>query len=132
MIVQKHAPGLLESLAKQGLGEDDIHVVVLTHLQALLPTDACAAVQEGETPRLLFPNARYVTAERHWLRARRPHPRDRFLFVPQILRQLEGSGRLELIGDGQSDLLGSGWHFHFSDGHTPGQLLNERRFPPYG
>jgi glyoxylase-like metal-dependent hydrolase (beta-lactamase superfamily II) len=126
---RKHAPGLLESLATHGLGENDIHVVVLTHLQALLPTDVCDAVQDGETPRLLFPAARYVTAERHWLRARRPHPRDRFLFVPQILRQLECSGRLELIDDPHSELLGSGWRFHFSDGHTPGQLHPEIDMP---
>lgn len=126
---QQHAPGLLESLAQLGLGEGDIHAVVLTHLHALLPADLAAAAREGELPRLLFPRARYITGERHWARACRPHPRDRGLFVAQLLRLLESSGRLELLGGARSELLGSGWHFHSSDGYTPGQLLPEIAMP---
>lgn len=126
---QRPAHGLLDSLARYGLGEGQIHLVVLTHLHAILPADVRQAVSEGDTPRLLFPLARYLTGRRHWLRAQHPHPRDRVLFVPQIMRQLEGSGRLELLGERSSERLGPGWRFHVSDGYTPGQLLPEIDMP---
>ncbi|WP_041770280.1 MBL fold metallo-hydrolase [Metapseudomonas resinovorans] len=126
---QRHAAGLLDSLAEHGLGEGQIHAVVLTHLHAVLPQDVQDAIHEGNTPRLLFPTARYLTGRRHWLRARHPHPRDRGLFVPQIIRQLEGSGRLKLLDEQGSELLGAGWRFHVSDGYTPGQLLPEIDMP---
>lgn len=126
---QRPAHGLLDSLAQHGLGEGQIHLVVLTHLHAILPADMREAVSEGDTPRLLFPTARYLTGRRHWLRARHPHPRDRALFVPQIIRQLEGCGRLELLNDRVSPHLGPGWRFHVSDGYTPGQLLPEIDMP---
>ncbi|MFC5694720.1 MBL fold metallo-hydrolase [Pseudomonas sp. GCM10022186] len=126
---QKPVFGLLDSLAEHGLGEGDIHAVLLTHLHAVLPRDVQAVVREGETPRLLFPGARYLTGRRHWLRARHPHPRDRALFIPQIIRKLEDSGRLQLLEEGGSELLGQDWRFHVSDGYTPGQLLPEIEMP---
>ncbi len=125
---QPQAQGLLDSLARHGLGEGQIHAVVLTHLHAVLPHDVEEAVREGNAPRLLFPVARYLTGRRHWLRARHPHPRDRALFVPQIVRQLESSGRLRLLDETSCDLL-DGWRFHVSDGYTPGQLLPEIDMP---
>ncbi|MCP1419116.1 glyoxylase-like metal-dependent hydrolase (beta-lactamase superfamily II) [Pseudomonas laurylsulfativorans] len=126
---QKRARGLLDALAEQGLGEDDIHIVVLGHLHARLSARQTVAVQNGETPRLLFANARYLIGERHWFRARHPHPRDRALFVAQILNLLQASNRIELLMEAHSTLLGNGWQFHFSDGYTPGQLLPEIAMP---
>lgn len=126
---QRHSVGLLDSLAQHGISEGQIHAVVLTHLHAMLPDDVEDAMREGNTPRLLFPMARYLVGRRHWLRARHPHPRDRALFIPQIIRQLEGSGRLKLLDEKGCDLLGAGWRFHVSDGYTPGQLLPEIDMP---
>lgn len=126
---QRPAPSLLDSLAARGLDEVDIHAVVLVHLHALLPADISEAVREGDTPPLLFPSARYITGKRHWFRAKHPHPRDRALFVPQILHQLEGSGRLDLLEGNASEWLGSGWRFHLSDGYTPGQIVPEIDMP---
>ncbi|MNK98640.1 putative quorum-quenching lactonase YtnP [compost metagenome] len=126
---QQHTKGLLDSLAQHGLGEGDIHVVVLVHLHARLSSQLRNAIEDGETPRLLFPNARYLVGERHWERARRPHPRDRALFISPILNRLENSDRLTLIKGTDNDLLGSGWQFHLSDGYTPGQLLPEIAMP---
>ncbi|MCY1285390.1 putative quorum-quenching lactonase YtnP [compost metagenome] len=126
---QRHADGLLDSLALQGLGEEDVHAVVMTHLQARLSPELQAAVQDGDVPRLLFPRARYLVGERHWFRACHPHPLDRALFVPQIIGQLEASGRLVLVDGTRAELLGPGWHFQTSDGHTPGQLLPEIDMP---
>lgn len=126
---QSPAFGLLDSLAQQGLRETDIHLVLLTHLHAVLPRDVQETIREGNIPRLLFPTARYLTGKRHWQRARQPHPRDRALFVPQIIRQLEYSGRVLLLEEGGSELLGRDWRFHASDGYTPGQLLPEIEMP---
>ncbi|UVE19545.1 MBL fold metallo-hydrolase [Pseudomonas sp. LS44] len=126
---QHYAAGLLDSLAEHGLGEMDIHAVVLTHLQARLSPELQAAVRAGDMPRLLFPRARYLVGERHWIRASHPHPLDRALFVQPIIGQLESSGRLALVEGTSSELLGPGWHFQVSDGYTPGQLLPEIDMP---
>lgn len=126
---QRPPASLLNSLAQLGVEEAQIHAVVLTHLHAMLAPPVRLAVSEGETPRLLFPRAHYLVGRRHWLRASHPHPRDRAFFVPQIISQLQCSGRLHFVDECTSDLLGEGWHLHVSDGHTPGQLLPEIQMP---
>lgn len=126
---QQPPSGLLESLAQHGLAERDISAVVLTHLHAQLSPELCAAVEDGNTPRLLFPTARYITGARHWSRARHNHPHDRALFVRQIVHRLENSERLVLVEGDRCNELGDGWQFHFSDGYTPGQLIPEISMP---
>jgi glyoxylase-like metal-dependent hydrolase (beta-lactamase superfamily II) len=126
---QRPAHGLLDSLARLGLAEGQIHAVVLTHLHAMLAPEVRRAVSEGDTPRLLFPAAHYLVGRQHWTRASHPHPRDRALFVAPIISQLQGSGRLHLVDEHANDVLGEGWRFHLSDGYTPGQLLPEIRMP---
>lgn len=50
--------------------------------------------------------------------------------MPELLDLLQASGRLELLDDGErSAHLGEGWRFHFSEGHTPGQMLPEIAMP---
>ncbi|MGM8936348.1 MBL fold metallo-hydrolase [Pseudomonas neustonica] len=115
---------LLDSLAAAGLTDADIDVVVLTHLHFDHAGGLLSAWQEGQPSQLLFPNATFITGQRHWHRAKRPHPRDQASFIPELLTLLENSGRLELIDDGQaSATLGAGWRFRFSDGHTPGLMI---------
>ncbi|PPK35102.1 hypothetical protein CD175_30190 [Pseudomonas laurylsulfatiphila] len=126
---QPRAPGLLDTLAKLGLGEGDIDAVVLPHLHAQLSTELAGLVREGEMPRLLFPNAHYIVGERHWQRARHPHPRDRGQFVSPIIHRLEDSGRLVLVNGGRCDQLGDGWQLHVCDGYTPGHLVPEIAMP---
>lgn len=121
---------LLDKLAALGLSDADIHVVVLTHLHFDHAGGLLAQWKNGEPPRLLFPNARFVTGRRQWERARQPHSRDRASYIPELLDLLEASDRLELLDDGAvSETLGSDWRFHVSDGHTPGQLLPEVAMP---
>lgn len=121
---------LLERLAELGLSDADIDVVVLTHLHFDHAGGLLAPWSADQPPHLLFPNARFVTGLRQWLRARQPHVRDRASYIPALLDLLEASGRLELIEDGgDSAVLGDGWRFHFSEGHTPGQLLPEVAMP---
>lgn len=128
-IVEDHHV-LLDSLAEVGLTHEDIDVVVLTHLHFDHAGGLLSAWEEGQPSTLLFPNARFITGQRHWHRAKRPHPRDQASFIPELLKLLESSGRLELIEDGQlSSTLGDSWRFHFSDGHTPGLMMPEFDMP---
>lgn len=126
---QPRMPGLLESLAQRGMDENAIDSVVLTHMQTHLSPEMNERISEGEMPRLLFPRAQYFCGVNHWHRARHPHPLDRALFVPALVRRLEHSGRLTLIDANRCESLGDGWRFHTSDGFTPGQLLPEIQLP---
>lgn len=128
--VQESRHVLLDNLAKLGLSDADIDVVVLTHLHFDHAGGLLAPWAEGQPPRLLFPHARFVTGRRQWQRAMAPHARDRASYIPELLELLEASGRLELLDDGAtSPTLGADWRFHVSDGHTPGQFLPEVQMP---
>ncbi|HWS40339.1 MAG TPA: MBL fold metallo-hydrolase [Arenimonas sp.] len=123
--IQESEHVLLSELAKLGLSDADIDVVVLSHLHFDHAGGLLAAWQEATAPRLLFPNAKYVTGAAGWQRANNPHPRDRASFLPELNALLEASGRLELVNGEFSESLGSAVRFHHSDGHTPGLLLAE-------
>lgn len=128
--VEESGHALLDRLAELGLSDADIDAVVLTHLHFDHAGGLLAPWSEGQPPRLLFPNARFITGQRQWQRARQPHARDRASYLPELLALLEASGRLELLADGAaSPTLGPDWRFHVSDGHTPGQLLPEVDMP---
>lgn len=116
---------LLESLRAAGFDEQDIDVVVLSHLHFDHAGGLLAEWREGEAPRLLFPNATYLVSAECWDRARNPHPRDRASFIPGLTDLLERSGRLELVDSEYSKALGKTVRFHYSDGHTPGLMLSE-------
>jgi glyoxylase-like metal-dependent hydrolase (beta-lactamase superfamily II) len=118
---------LLQSLAKLGLTDADIDVVVLSHLHFDHAGGLLAAWQPDQPPRLLFPNATYVVSEACWQRAQAPHARDRASFIPALQPLLQESGRLELISGPVSASLGPKVRMHFSDGHTPGLMLAELR-----
>lgn len=116
---------LLDSLAEAGFSDADIDVVVLSHLHFDHAGGLLAAHEDGQPPRLLFPNARYVVSRACFERAKHPHPRDRASFIPELPDLLERSGRLELVDGAHSESLGEAVRFHYSDGHTPGLMLAE-------
>ncbi|OZB59677.1 MAG: MBL fold hydrolase [Lysobacterales bacterium 13-68-4] len=116
---------LLDSLAAIGLSHEDIDVVVLSHLHFDHAGGLLAPWAQGEPPRLLFPNARFLVGAEHWRRALHPHPRDRASFIPELSALLGASGRLELVDGPHSQALGQSVRFHFSDGHTPGLMMAE-------
>lgn len=127
--VQEAEHRLVASLAAQGLSPADIDVIVLSHLHfdhaggLLTPYDGGALT-------LAFPRARVVVGAEAWARARAPHPRDRASFIPGLAPLLEASGRLERVEPGdEGRVLGPGYRFFTSEGHTPGLLLTELATP---
>ena len=70
-----------------------------------------------------------VVSEKAWNRAIAPHARDRASFIPDIQRLLEASGRLVRVAGEDAAVLGPGYRFHESHGHTPGLLLTEIEMP---
>lgn len=116
---------LLRSLEGLGLTHEEIDVVVLSHLHFDHVGGLLSPWREGEESTLLFPNAQFVVGAEAWERAQAPHPRDRASFIPSLNRQLAESGRLEAVTGEHSAVLGEGYRFHRSEGHTPGLLLTE-------
>lgn len=123
--VEESGHVLLDNLQALGLSDEDIDVVVLSHLHFDHAGGLLAPYEEGATPRLLFPRARFVVGRRAFDRARHPHVRDRASFIPELPGLLEESGRLELVDGERSAILGEDYRLHFSDGHTPGLMLAE-------
>jgi glyoxylase-like metal-dependent hydrolase (beta-lactamase superfamily II) len=116
---------LLESLGAAGLSDADVAVVVLSHLHFDHAGGLLAAHEAGKPARLLFPEATFVVGRKAWERAKAPHARDRASFIPELPALLEGSGRLVVVDGPTHPVLGAGYRFHGSDGHTPGLLMTE-------
>ncbi|TVQ92988.1 MAG: MBL fold metallo-hydrolase [Deltaproteobacteria bacterium] len=116
---------LLENLATVGLSHEDIDVVVLSHLHFDHAGGLLTAFDPQRPPELLFPRATFVVGDRAWARANAPHFRDRASFIQDIQRLLQASGRLHLTEGPTCEVLGEGYRFHLSEGHTPGLLLTE-------
>lgn len=114
---------LLENLKRVGVRENDVDVVVLSHLHfdhagGLLP-------DYGVPPRLLFPKARYYLSKRHWDYAQNPHPREKASFISVLQKLLADCDRLTLIDQTTHPDLDFGVTFRFSDGHTIGLMLSQ-------
>ncbi|MFZ5756799.1 MAG: MBL fold metallo-hydrolase [Pseudomonadota bacterium] len=123
VVEERHV--LLDALAAQGLTPADIDVIVLSHLHFDHAGGLLTAWQPGAPPSLVFTNATILVGRRAWERACRPHARDRASYIPELQPLLESSGRLVIVDGETTPVLGAGWRFHYSDGHTPGLLMTE-------
>lgn len=123
VVEERHV--LLDSLHEAGFSHEDVDAVVISHLHFDHAGGLLAEWREGESPRLLFPNATYVVGEECWQRASHPHPRDRASFIAELQPLLEASGRLERVRGEHSAALGRRVRFSYSSGHTPGLMLAE-------
>jgi glyoxylase-like metal-dependent hydrolase (beta-lactamase superfamily II) len=120
---------LLESLAALGIAPEDVDIVVFSHLHFDHAGGALGGWADGRAHELVFPRAIYVVGAEAWQRAVSPHARDRASFIPGLTNLLAASGRLELAASERSSVLGEGFRFHRSSGHTPGLLLTEIDMP---
>ena len=120
---------LMESLAEVGIKPGDVNAIVLSHLHFDHAGGVLDSWHAGKQPALVFPNASYVVGAEAWQRAIQPHARDRASFIPGLTDLLSDTGRLELASGETSDVLGDGFVFHRSSGHTPGLLLTEVAMP---
>lgn len=117
---------LLDELESLNLTPDDIDTVVLSHLHFDHAGGLLSEWEKDKEPELLFSNATYIVSKLAWERALQPHFRDKASFIPDIQRLLDASGRLKLVDQEDAlNVLGSGFRFHISNGHTPGMLLTE-------
>ena len=120
---------LLASLAELGVAPEQIDAIVFSHLHFDHAGGALGPWQDGAPLSLVFPRARFVVGAEAWQRACTPHARDRASFIPELTRLLTASGRLEVVAGDTSEVLGAGFRFHRSSGHTPGLLLTEVDMP---
>ncbi len=122
---------LLNSLQKLGLSHEAIDIVILSHLHFDHAGGLLSPWQKDRPATLLFPNATYVVSEGAWERAKNPHMRDRASFLPALNELLENSQRVLAINTPTHELLGSDYHFFYTDGHTP-QMLHTAVDMPKG
>lgn len=120
---------LHEGLLELGLSETDITAIFISHLHFDHAGGLLTPFEEGKEPELLFSKARFFVSKKAWDRSRTPHQRDRASFIPVLNQKLEESGRLVLLGGGETfsfdDLT---VHPIMSDGHTPGMVCWDLRF----
>ncbi len=116
---------LLESLEAIGLSDEDVDLVVLSHLHFDHAGGLLSSWREDAPLSLRFPKAQFLVGAEHWQRAINPHPRDRASFIPELNQLLETSGRLHRVTGERHPLTGDAVRYSFSHGHTPGMMHSQ-------
>lgn len=113
---------LLDTLNAMGISENDIDIVILSHLHFDHAGGLLSPWEENTPQRLLFPKAKYLVSKGGWERAIHPHFRDRASFIPTLNALLEQSGRLVIVDNQHCPLLSKQYEFSTTDGHTIGLM----------
>lgn len=99
-----------------GLTEDDIELVILTHMH----TDHMGGAVKEKNGELVprFKNAKVYASKKEYVAATYPNTRTAAIYKPERVRALQDAGVLELI-DGHEEIL-PGITCHFTGGHSEG------------
>ena len=98
--LERPGGGLLEGLARLGVGPEQVDVVICTHLHA----DHCGGHtrREGEGAVPAFPRAEYLVQRMEWADASHPNVRTRATYSADNFSPVLAQGRLRLLhGDEQ-------------------------------
>ncbi len=113
-------PGLLASLAAQGVRPDDVEHVVITHGHGDHYNGA--TIERGQRLEPAFPNARYYLGRADWEQERRQEAlRDPASLDSRTLGVLRQAGQLVLV-DGNRE-LGGGVSILAAPGESPGHQI---------
>jgi glyoxylase-like metal-dependent hydrolase (beta-lactamase superfamily II) len=96
-------PSLHESLALLGLKEEDISIVINTHLH-LDHAGGNTFKEENGSIRPTFPNARYFVQKGEWEDANHPNERTKRSYNPEDFLPVMEAGQMELI-DGEREIV---------------------------
>jgi glyoxylase-like metal-dependent hydrolase (beta-lactamase superfamily II) len=111
---------LAHALADAGLTEDDIDIVVATHLHFDHAGGFTSRGRDGRVgPR--FPRARYIVRRQEWDDALTPHERNRASYFNENYVPLRDAGVLELVDDDAEVVPGV--HLRRTGGHTRGHQM---------
>ena len=112
--------GLLEGLARRGVGPGDVDMVIDSHLHG----DHCAGntvfKADMSGVEATFPNAEYIAQRREYEDAMHPNERSRPTYVAINYQPLVESGQMRLI-DGDTEIL-PGVFGVITRGHTPAHM----------
>lgn len=118
--IDGEGPSLQKSLAAQGLGFDDLHHVILTHLHFDHAGGGTTAVDGRLTP--TFPKATYYLQKKNLETASHPNLREKASYFPANYQPLLDSGRLKLLEGDTANII-PGISVMVSNGHTQGQQI---------
>ncbi len=112
---------LTANLASEGIGVEDIDVVLNTHLHF----DHCGGntVEVDGTLQPAFPKARYILQKGEWDAASHPNDRTRGTYLPENFQPLEAAKVVELV-DGDAEIV-PGLRMVKAPGHTEDHVVIE-------
>jgi glyoxylase-like metal-dependent hydrolase (beta-lactamase superfamily II) len=119
--IDEAGPSLLKSLSQNGLGPEDIHHVILTHLHFDHAGGATKAKLDG-TLVPTFPNAKYWVQKANLETASQPNLRERASYYAVNFKPLLDAQVLQILEGPKENIL-PGVSCFISNGHTQGQQV---------
>src|SRR6185295_1554249 len=95
---------LEDGLAQLGVRPEDVGIVIDTHLHFDHAGGNTYVAEGEETPRLTFPNARYVVQRGEYVYATHPNERTAASYFPHNFAPIAARDRLDLV-DGEREIV---------------------------